>query len=100
MGLAACKPVTGPDTSLAPLAHGTMAKLQPPAAPASYPDAAFVDGAGKPVKLSDFNTGKVPAPELGDKDIVYVTPSKLKSVFVNGANIVAAAASSLVYRVP
>lgn len=52
------------------------------------------------VKLSDFNTGKVPAPELGDKDIVYVTPSKLKSVFVNGANIVAAAASSLVYRVP
>jgi thiol-disulfide isomerase/thioredoxin len=54
MGLAACKPVTGPDTSLAPLAHGAMAKLQPPAAPASYPDAAFVDGAGKPVKLADF----------------------------------------------
>lgn len=31
-----------------------MAKLQAPAAPASYPDASFVDGAGKPVKLTDF----------------------------------------------
>ncbi len=56
MGLAACKP--GPDVAagpgLASLAHGAMAKLQAPAAPASYPDASFVDGAGKPVKLTDF----------------------------------------------
>ena len=54
MGLAACKPMTGSETSLAALAHGTMSKLQPPATPSSYPDAGFVDGAGKPVKLSDF----------------------------------------------
>ena len=31
-----------------------MAKLQVPEGAASYPDAAFADGAGKPVKLSDF----------------------------------------------
>jgi thiol-disulfide isomerase/thioredoxin len=31
-----------------------MSKLQIPPGGASYPDAAFVDGAGKPVKLSDF----------------------------------------------
>jgi len=52
MGLAACKPQQ--DESLATLAHGAMSKLQIPQTPASYPDAAFVDGAGKPVKLSDF----------------------------------------------
>ena len=54
MGLAACKPSPDAGTSLAALAHGTMAKLEAPAAPATYPDAAFVDGAGKAVKLSDF----------------------------------------------
>ena len=54
MGLAACKPMTGSGASLAPLAHGAMSKLKIPAAAARYPDATFVDGAGKPVKLSDF----------------------------------------------
>ena len=54
MGLAACKPGTGSQMNLAALAHGTMSKLQPPATPSSYPDASFMDGAGKPVKLSDF----------------------------------------------
>ncbi len=52
MGLAACKP--GPDAGVASLAHGAMAKLKPPAVAATYPAAAFVDGAGKPVKLADF----------------------------------------------
>ena len=52
MGLAACKP--SPDAGVATVAHGTMAKLKPPAAPATYPDASFVDGAGKSVKLADF----------------------------------------------
>ena len=52
MGLAACKP--GPDAGVASLAHETMAKLKPPAVAATYPNAGFVDGAGKPVKLSDF----------------------------------------------
>ncbi len=52
MGLAACKP--GPDVGVGALAHGTMAKLKPPAVAATYPAAGFVDGAGKPVKLSDF----------------------------------------------
>jgi thiol-disulfide isomerase/thioredoxin len=31
-----------------------MAKLTAPPAPESYPDAAFVDGQGRPVRLSDF----------------------------------------------
>jgi len=31
-----------------------MSKLQPPTVAATYPEAAFVDGAGKSVKLSDF----------------------------------------------
>jgi thiol-disulfide isomerase/thioredoxin len=54
MGLAACKP--GPDAGagLASLAHGTMSKLQVPATASTYPAASFVDGAGKPVMLSDF----------------------------------------------
>ncbi len=52
MGLAACKP--SPDEGAASLAHGTMAKLKPPIVAATYPDAGFVDGAGKPVKLADF----------------------------------------------
>jgi thiol-disulfide isomerase/thioredoxin len=54
MGLAACKPATGSDVSLASLAHGPMSKLQTPAVAAGYPDAAFVDGNGKAVKLADF----------------------------------------------
>ena len=51
MGLAACNPG---DAGVGSLAHGTMAKLKPPAVAATYPAAGFVDGAGKPVKLSDF----------------------------------------------
>jgi thiol-disulfide isomerase/thioredoxin len=56
MGLSACKPgpQTGGAASIASLAHGAMAKLAAPAAPATYPDASFVDGAGKSVKLADF----------------------------------------------
>ena len=53
MGLSACKPPEQA-ASLAPLAHGAMAKLTVPQAAAGYPDAGFVDGDGKPVKLSDF----------------------------------------------
>jgi thiol-disulfide isomerase/thioredoxin len=52
MGLAACKP--SPDAGMASLAHGAMVKLKAPVAPATYPEASFVDGAGKSVKLSDF----------------------------------------------
>src|SRR5579875_627805 len=53
MGLSACK-LPQQDAGLGALAHGAMAKLQVPQGAASYPDAAFADGAGKPVKLSDF----------------------------------------------
>ncbi len=52
------------------------------------------------VKLSDYTNGRLPAPFLGDKDIVFVPSNKAKSVAVNGAVIIGAAASSLVYRVP
>jgi polysaccharide export outer membrane protein len=52
------------------------------------------------IKYSDMTVGRIPPPALGDKDIVYVPSSKTKSVFVNGAVIIGAAASSLLYRVP
>jgi polysaccharide export outer membrane protein len=52
------------------------------------------------IKYSDMTVGHIPPPALGDKDIVYVPSSKAKSIFINGAVIIGAAASSLVYRVP
>lgn len=53
------------------------------------------------VKLSDLTTHALAlAPLLGDRDIVFVPANKLKSVFFNSSVIIAAAASSLVYRVP
>ena len=61
MGAIAALYVNGPrrlqtaaGRQLATLAHGTMAKLQIPAVSSTYPAASFVDGAGKPVTLSDF----------------------------------------------
>jgi polysaccharide export outer membrane protein len=52
------------------------------------------------VKLSAMTSGKTFSPSLGDKDIVYVPSSKLKSVMVNGAAIIGASVGALVYRVP
>ena len=52
------------------------------------------------VKLSSMTNGKTFSPSLGDKDIVYVPSSKLKSVMVNGAAIIGASVGALVYRVP
>jgi len=54
IGAAACKPATQAPPTMAALARGSMAKLQVPAQFATYPDAAFVDGQGRSVKLSDF----------------------------------------------
>jgi thiol-disulfide isomerase/thioredoxin len=54
MGLAACKPPSGDEALFPSLAHGSMAKLKAPDAPATYPDTSFVDGDGKSVKLADF----------------------------------------------
>jgi polysaccharide export outer membrane protein len=52
------------------------------------------------VKLDSMTTGKTFSPTLGDKDIVYVPSSKLKSVLVNGAAIVGASVGAILYRVP
>ncbi len=52
------------------------------------------------ISLSHLTSGNSPAPSLGDKDIVYVPSSKAKSIFVNGAVIIGAAASAVLYRVP
>lgn len=52
------------------------------------------------VKLNSLTEVKTGAPVLHDNDILYVPSSKTKSVFVNGAVIIGAAASSLVYRAP
>jgi protein involved in polysaccharide export with SLBB domain len=52
------------------------------------------------IKLASMTDGKVAPPVLVDNDVVYVPPSKAKSLFVNGAVIIGATASSLVYRIP
>jgi polysaccharide export outer membrane protein len=52
------------------------------------------------VRLTDYTRGARQAPSLNDTDIVYVPSNKFKSMLVNGGNIIAAAAASLVYRVP
>lgn len=53
----AIKPSPGRD-SIHALAVGSMAKLQAPSQPSTYPSAPFVDGDGRPVRLSEFR-GKV-----------------------------------------
>ncbi len=53
-GLAALAGCSKPPASLADLAHGAMAKLQPTAAASPPPATAFVDAAGKPHSLAEF----------------------------------------------
>jgi polysaccharide export outer membrane protein len=52
------------------------------------------------IKLSDYTKGTNKPPTLVDADIVYVPSNKLKSILVNGSNLIAATAAALVYRVP
>jgi len=52
------------------------------------------------VKLSDYTDHAQLAPTLRDNDIVYVPTSKPRAILVNGATIIGAAASSLLYRIP
>jgi polysaccharide export outer membrane protein len=53
----------------------------------------------EPFRLDPATKGTDTPPALHDTDIVYVPASKAKSVLVNGAAIIGAATSSIIYRV-
>jgi polysaccharide export outer membrane protein len=50
-------------------------------------------------QLNPSTKGKNPSPALHDTDIVYVPPSFVKNILINGSSIIGAATSSIIYRV-